>query len=169
MKFAYADPPYLGCGKRIYGKHHPEAELWDDPMTHIELVERLMDEFSDGWAISLHEPSLKFYCRIIPDDARVCAWAKTMHQIWWNVTVQYSWEPVILYGGRKEKNRKPMVRDHFIGARSNRKGLEGSKTDAFNDWILDLLNYQPGDQMVDLFPGSGGMARAVDRRINGTR
>ena len=25
MRFAYADPPYLGCG-RLYAAHHPEAE-----------------------------------------------------------------------------------------------------------------------------------------------
>ena len=32
MRFAYADPPYLGCGK-LYVSHHPDARDWDDPET----------------------------------------------------------------------------------------------------------------------------------------
>jgi hypothetical protein len=58
VKFAYADPPYLGCGK-LYAKHHPEALIWDDPETHRRLIERLVDEYPDGWAMSLHVPSLR--------------------------------------------------------------------------------------------------------------
>jgi len=30
MRFAYADPPYLGCGRR-YVDSHPDALIWDDP------------------------------------------------------------------------------------------------------------------------------------------
>ena len=33
MNFAYADPPYLGCG-RLYAQSHPDALIWDDPETH---------------------------------------------------------------------------------------------------------------------------------------
>ena len=32
-RYAYADPPYLGCGK-LYADHHPDALEWDDPETH---------------------------------------------------------------------------------------------------------------------------------------
>jgi hypothetical protein len=165
MKFAYADPPYLGLAKRFYGDLHPEAAEYDKKEKHVELIARLMDEFPDGWAVSLHAPTLPFYCSIIPKEARVCAWTKTIHQIWWNVTVQYAWEPVILYGGRKEKNRRPMTRDYLNCARAQRKGLRGSKPDKFNDWVLDLLNYKIGDEIVDLFPGTNGMAAAVERRL----
>ena len=38
------------------------------------------------------------------------------------------------------------------------------KPDQFNDWILDLICYESGDEFIDLFPGSGGMARALERR-----
>ena len=161
MKFAYADPPYLGLAKRFYGDLHPEAAEYDKKEKHIELIERLMDEFPDGWAVSLHTPTLPFYCSIMPPKARVCAWTKSIHQIWWNVTVQYAWEPVILYGGRQEKNRRPMVRDYMHCARAQRKGLRGSKPARFNEWILELLNYQLGDEMVDIFPGTEGMSKAV--------
>ena len=43
------------------------------------------------------------------------------------------------------------------------KGLPGAKSDAFNDWILDLLNYENGDILDDLFPGSNGMTKATER------
>jgi hypothetical protein len=45
-----------------------------------------------------------------------------------------------------------------------RKGLVGAKPLAFNLWILDLLNYQPGDELHDLFPGTNGMAEAMASR-----
>lgn len=48
MNFAYADPPYLGMGAKLYKR--PE---WDDLDSHRQLIERLQDELSDGWAISL--------------------------------------------------------------------------------------------------------------------
>jgi hypothetical protein len=46
-----------------------------------------------------------------------------------------------------------------------RKGLVGAKPLAFNNWILDLLNYKDGDVVDDLFPGSNGMAEAIESRI----
>jgi hypothetical protein len=71
--------------------------------------------------------------------------------------VQFAWEPVIIMGGRKDNKRKPMVRDWLACARTNRKGMPGAKPDAFNRWVLAMLSYQPGDELIDLFPGSGGM------------
>jgi hypothetical protein len=75
MRFAYADPPYLGCG-RLYAKYHPDALIWDDPETHRHLIERLSDEWPDGWALSLHTPSLRTILPMCPADVRVAAWVK---------------------------------------------------------------------------------------------
>jgi len=58
-----------------------------------------------------------------------------------------------------------MIRDYLNCARAQRRGLRGSKPDKFNDWILDLLNYKPGDEVVDLFPGTNGIAAAIERRL----
>ena len=44
MRFAYADPPYLGMGRRMYGRHHPDAARWDDPASHLDLLKSL-DEY----------------------------------------------------------------------------------------------------------------------------
>ena len=58
-----------------------------------------------------------------------------------------------------------MTRDYLNCARAQRKGLRGSKPDKFNDWILNLLNYKAGDEIIDLFPGTNGMAAAVERKL----
>ena len=160
MKFAYADPPYLGMGKKYAGLH-PEAKIWDDPKAHTDLVERLCDEYPDGWAVSLSVPSLKLYLSACPDDVRIASWTKTFHQIRVNVPIQYAWEPVIWRGGRKDTPVKPMVRDWHSGVIAMRKGLFGAKPQHFNTWILELLQYQQGDTIDDLFPGTGGMSEAV--------
>lgn len=157
MIFAYADPPYLGCGKSLYGKHHPEAAVWDDPQTHVDLVTRLVDEYPDGWVLSCNPRDLRMYLDAAPDDVRVGAWCKTWHQIR-PTTTQYAWEPVLFIGGRKDNKRTPMVRDWLQANATRQRGLPGAKPDAFNRWVMDLLNYQPGDQLDDLFPGTGGLA-----------
>lgn len=160
MKFAYADPPYYGQGKRLYGDH-PEAHVWDEKETHIRLVKRMYDEFDDGWALSCNPADLNWLLPNCP-DARVCVWVKTFHQIRPLVSVQFAWEPVIVHGGRQVKNRKPMVRDWLAAARTMRKGVIGSKPAAFHVWLLDLLGYDPNiDSIADLFPGAQGLAQVL--------
>jgi len=75
VKFAYADPPYLGQGK-LYDAHHAESRLWDSPEEHRRLVHRLVAEFPDGWAMSASSPSLRVVLPMCPDDRRVAAWLK---------------------------------------------------------------------------------------------
>ena len=159
MKFAYADPPYFKQGKRLYEEFHDEAHLWDSKQSHIDLIKRLIEEYPDGWALSCNPVDLKWI--LIDDEIRICVWTKTFHQIRPS-SVQYAWEAVLLYRGRKGK-RNPMVRDWISGHPAMRKGLPGAKPDYFNDWILKLLNYQKGDTLDDIFPGTNGMAEAVRR------
>jgi hypothetical protein len=37
----------------------------------------------------------------------------------------------------------------------------GRKPYAFVRWMLDLLDYHPGDELTDLFPGSGAVTSAA--------
>jgi len=157
-------------GKK-YSELHPEAEIWDDPQSHIDLVHRLSDEYPDGWAVSLSAPSLPVYLSACPSDVRVGVWAKTFHQIRVNVAIQYAWEPVIWRGGRKETPVKPMIRDWHSGRIAMKKNFYGAKPLDFNMWILSLMQYRIGDELVDLFPGSGSMAIAIaeyERVLNET-
>lgn len=163
MKFAYADPPYYTMGKKMYGSLHPEASIWDEKETHIALIDRLITEYPDGWAMSCNPANLHWLLAN-RGNIRVCAWTKTFHQIR-GTTNQYAWEAVLLYGGRKDNKRKPMVRDWLSCPIAMKKGLQGAKPDAFNNWILDLLNIQNGDVLDDLFSGTGSMSKALERRL----
>ena len=167
MKFAYADPPYLGCGKKLYGALHQDAADYDDPATHKILIDRLCNEFPDGWALSLHSPSLKTILPMCPDDCRVMAWVKPFAVFKANVTVAYAWEPVIVRGGRKRPRTMPTVRDWVSACITLKKGCPGAKPTAFCEWIFEILNVESGDEFVDLFPGSGQVTRAwKSRRVS---
>jgi site-specific DNA-adenine methylase len=69
IRFAYADPPYIGQSKRLYGDHPDYAGEVD----HAELIDRLMAEFPDGWALSLSMKSLPQIMRLCPPDVLTLA------------------------------------------------------------------------------------------------
>jgi hypothetical protein len=162
MKFAYADPPYLGNGKKHYGDLHPDAADYDKVETHCELVQRLCHQYPDGWAMSCNPKDLRWLLPMCPAGVRIGAWTKTFHQIRVNVSTQYAWEPVVWIGGRDIVPRKPMVRDWHASRIAMRKGTPGAKPQSFNEWVLQLLGFDPSqDELDDLFPGSGGMSQLV--------
>jgi hypothetical protein len=160
MKFAYADPPYFGCG-RLYSHLHDEAHIWDTKQAHFDLVQRLVNNYPDGWALSCNPRDLNWLLPVCPDSVRVCSWVKTYHQVRPLVSIQYAWEPVIVNGGRKTQKRNPWVRDWTSGSVTKQTGTPGAKPDYFNRWVLLLLGYESGDELHDLFPGSGGMQKAI--------
>lgn len=160
MKFAYADPPYFGLAEKFYGDRHESASDFDDLDTHKSLIERLCTEFSDGWAMSLHSPSLKHILPLCPDDVRVMAWVKPFASFKKNVTVAYAWEPVIVRGGRKRPTTMPTVRDWVAECITLERGFPGAKPERFCFWLFDVLGMQADDEFVDLFPGSGAVGRA---------
>jgi hypothetical protein len=161
MKFAYADPPYLGCG-HLYDDDR--ALEFNYESRHEKLVLDLRSEYPDGFAVSCSSPSLRLYTRLMP-EARVCAWTKPFASFKPNVTVAYCWEPVLLLGGRKRTREEPTVRDFLAENITLKKGLCGAKPLRFNQWILALLNWKPGDELIDIYPGTGGMARALELEI----
>ena len=166
MRFAFADPPYLGCGA-LYAATHPDWQEYDDPAAHARLIARLCSEYPDGWAMSLHTPSLRTILPMCPEDCRVMAWVKPFASFKPNVGLAYAWEPVILRGGRKRSRSDATTRDWLAASITLRKGLTGAKPAAFTHWLLDALHAQPGDQVDDLFPGTGGVSDVIAGRIDG--
>ena len=164
MRFAYADPPYLGCGAKHYGSDHPDAADCDNPEWHRDLVARLVDEYPDGWAMSLSSTTLHTILPMCPEDVRVGAWVKPFASFKPNVNPAYAWEPVVWMGGRPRGRDLPTERDWVSANITLKKGLTGAKPAAFCDWILETLNVQEGDTLDDLFPGTGAMERALRRR-----
>lgn len=160
--FAYADPPYLGCCGR-YG--HPDWDgCWDDPATHRSLFARLNESYPDGWAVSASSPSLRTLLPMCPEDVRVAAWVKPFAAYKKNVRNAYTWEPVIVRGGRASSQEgAPVTRDHLSQVITLKKGLTGAKPPAFCRWVLDMLGYVEGDSVEDIFPGTGVMGSVLSQ------
>lgn len=170
MRFAYADPPYMATGTRaraaaFYGER---ARVYESVDGQAELIRQLAAEYPDGWALSMSSPSLRHLLPLCPDAARVGAWVKPFHMFHGRTRPAYAWEPVVYVGGRNSGHVPPAKggkantpRDWVSANMTLRKGLTGAKPEAFCLWILALLNYQPGDELVDVFPGSNAMADAL--------
>ena len=129
MRFAYADPPYLGLAKSFYGD-----ATYDSLDAHRDLVARL-GEF-DAWAMSLHSPSLKDILPLCPRTARVMAWVKPFASFKPNVNPGYCWEPIIVQGCRKQDRSAATVRDYV--ASSHRAQERFSWRQAGAVLLLDL-------------------------------
>lgn len=161
MKFAYAAPPYMGQAKKHYGS--------DTEVDHLELIRDMNDDFPDGWALSCSSPSL---FQIIPmineleiKGCRVMAWVKPFCSFKPNVNPAYAWEPIIVHGGRKRGREIPTIRDWESCNITLKKGLSGVKPDKICNWLFQVLNIRAGDELVDLFLGSGAVSRAFDDYI----
>jgi hypothetical protein len=161
VKVAYADPPYIGNAARHY-RNHPD---YAGEVDHQALIRRLVDEFPDGWALSCHTPSLRVLLPMCPADVRIGAWVKPFAVFKPGVGVSYSWEPLIWRGGRKV-SRKQWTPKDWVSANAvmrDQPGVrvttKGKKPEAFCFWLFTILNLRPGDDLVDLFPGSGAVSR----------
>ena len=152
MKIAYADPPYLGQGSK-YATNHPNSAIWDKPSAHQDLIESLNQY--DGWALSASVPSLRWLLRWTPPEARILAWVKPFAAFKKNVNPAYAWEPIITYGGRPRGDKMTYMRDWVAESITLKKGLTGAKPRNFCFWLFDAMNMRPGDELIDLFPGTG--------------
>lgn len=150
--FAYADPPYPGLAARYYAG---EADFAGE-VDHRELVASLVAGEYLGWALSTSSKALREVLPLCPPGARVAAWVKPI-----GVRARglcSTWEPVIVVGGRRDAKG---VRDWLRAQPARGWGdLPGRKPLAFCAWLFDCLGMVPGDELVDLFPGSGAVGRA---------
>lgn len=167
MRFAYADPPYIGQAKRHYS-HDPLCAEVD----HGELIKTLLMEFPDGWALSASSSSIPILVRLMPEGTRMAVWCKSFCAFKRNVRPCYAWEPIFFYGGRNPMNghralipakngKQTTPKDFIVEPITLRKGLVGAKPEKVCRWILDLLNVCEGDEVVDLYPGTGIMGRVA--------
>lgn len=157
MKFAYADPPYPGCA-HLY----PENEEVD----HKVLIEMLCNDFPDGWALSTSSPALRDVLNLCPDDVRLMAWVKPFCSFKPNVNPAYAWEPIIVRGGRRRTREQLTCRDWVSANITLKKGLTGAKPPDFCQWLFDVLNIEPEDEFVDLYPGTGIVTEQLKVRFS---
>jgi hypothetical protein len=145
MRFAYADPPYIGQAKRLYNC---------DEIDHSELLNKL--QTYDGWALSMSATmiSLKQIIGLAPDDARLAAWVKPWCSFK-TLDPAYTWEPILYKTQRKHSKEQDTIKDHLICNITLRKGLCGAKPQEFCFWLFELLGMKADDELDDLFPGTG--------------
>jgi len=158
MRFAIADPPYIGQAQKHYTNDPsgiPPAEV-----DHAELIARLCSGKYDGWALCLSSPSLRHVLSLCPPDVRVGAWVKPFASFKPNVNPAYAWEPVIFWGGRPRGRDVPTVRDWVAANITLRKGTHGAKPVQFCHWLFEFLGMEREDTLDDLYPGSGAITNS---------
>ena len=159
MIAGYADPPYPGHAD-LYKRHADYA----GEVNHAELVARLCDEFPDGWALHTASTTLQQVLALCPTDVRIGAWVKPFGVFKPGVNPGYVWEPVIFRGGRRRTDRpEETVRDYCSVPITIKRGLVGAKPEGVCFWVFALLGLRAGDELVDLFPGTGAVTRAWER------
>jgi hypothetical protein len=162
MRLAYADPPYFGCGHLYTDTEESLTREYDD----LEAWNRLAEQLAafDGWAVSMTSGNLHDILPLFP-SARIAAWVKPFAAFKRNVRIAYTWEPVLFSPSRDSSKLGAAVgRDHLAEPISLRKGLTGAKPEKFCAWVLDLMGFVAGDEVVDLFPGTGVMDRVAKAR-----
>ena len=154
MKFAYADPPYPGLARRYYNC---------EEVDHRELVDLLVAEYPDGWALSTSSEALRDVWALCPKGTRLHVWVNGPRKVK-SYTALCAFEALLVFGGRRR--REAVVEDlsdvlQWGGRQHSHPGaLVGMKPAAFCEWMFHLLGASRGDRLDDLFPGSGAIARA---------
>lgn len=153
LRFAYADPPYPGTAKKFYRKEPTYA----GEVNHVDLISALCNGY-DGWALSTSARALRDILPLCPQDARVCAWVKPHGVPPATYGLHNTWEALIVVQGRR---LRPGRADWLRALPARRGGtLPGRKPLAFCAWLFDCLGILPGDEFVDLYPGTGIVGRA---------
>ena len=158
MRLGYADPPYPGCAKRYADQPDYAGEV-----DHVALADRLR-EF-DGYVLHTSAPAFAQIAALVP-EARAHIWIKPFAAFKRNVSVAYAWEPVFIVPVRKPvvrpalRNQNIISRDWFAESITLKRGLTGAKPQRLCWWIFACAGMGPGDELVDLFPGTGAVSRA---------
>ncbi len=98
---------------------------------HPALIASLLQGGYAGWALSTSAAALRDVLPLCPPGVRVCPWVKPIGIDWLRAQPARGWGTLM--------GRKPV---------------------AFCAWLFDLLGMVPGDELVDLFPGTGAVGRA---------
>lgn len=156
LRFCYADPPFPGRARKYY---RDEASYRGE-VDHAALLAKLQAGYT-GWALSTSADALRWLLPLCPEGVRVCPWVKPIGASSRTRGMHNCWEPVIVMPGRR---RAPGVRD-WVSAQPARGGgdLPGRKPLRFCAQLFAWLGMVPGDELEDLFPGTGivGQAWAV--------
>jgi hypothetical protein len=97
-----------------------------------------------------------------------CLSARRTHRVlaWVKHTVTVSWEPLIVVSARKPEGVRDWIQcepDSYQWRAKPDSYVIGQKPEPFCMWMFAWLGAEPEDDLDDVFPGSGNVARAWDR------
>lgn len=155
-RFGYADPPYPGLARRYYQCREVD---------HAALIVKLIREYPDGWALSTSPDALQNVLTLCPRGTRTAIWVRGSRPgVAWRA--RHAWEPLLVYGGRpirrtcNEVLDDVLLLDHRARLRNFPGRVVGMKSPRWSEWMFAQLGALPGDELVDLFPGSRAVSRA---------
>lgn len=190
-RLAYADPPYPGLSRRYYGNHRDYAGEVD----HAELVAGLVAGYDawalstsaralpmvlrlcpdsvrvGAWVrggrphstaavpVSSWEPVI--FGGAIASRRRATGVAAAGHDD--TSRDRHSTDDVAEH--RRDATRYDSLVHGVTVRATDPERVTGAKPAAFARWVFELLDARPGDTLVDVFPGSGGIARAWDHYV----
>lgn len=159
LRLAYADPPYIGLSRRYYG----DQPTYAGEVDHRELLSRLAT--FDGWALSCSSSSVPAIAALLVAEdlpGRLAVWVRqpAPHP---HARIVTGWEGVFYKPARvaRDPDATGPLTDVFDEIRNARPrptlpgAVIGMKPPAYCVWLFQLLGATPGDELVDLFPGSG--------------
>jgi len=154
IRVCYADPPYPGKARKYYR----DESSYGGEVDHVALVSSLMEGYPDGWALSTSREALRWILPLCPATAHLCPWVKPIPPRGRTHGLHSTWEALIVVGGRQ---CAPGMRDWLLAKPAVGGGtLMGRKPLAYCAFLFDALGLLPGDELVDLFPGTGIVGRA---------
>ena len=157
MRFAFADPPYPGKAG-----YYPERKEVD----HEQLIARLTREFPDGWALATSTAALQHVLGLCPDGVRVCSWHRSVRRTASRRPLT-GWEPLIVHGGRGLPTGATQTVVDALEYRGRYRAypgaITGMKPPQYAVWAFQQLGARAGDELVDLYPGSGAVSEAWRR------
>lgn len=154
MIVGYADPPYPGRSKRLYGEH-PD---YQGEVDHAALIDVLVADF-DAFALHTSSSSLRELLPLCPDSTRVLAWIKPWASWKPHRSPAFAWEPVLIAGHRR-RDDVDKVRDFYECHPTIGIDFRGAKPRPVIEWVFAALGLEIDDELHDLFPGTGAVARA---------
>lgn len=148
MRFGYADPPYPNTAH-----NYPERTEVD----HVDLVANLQREY-DGWLLHSNSQSIPQLVGIVPSGTRILAWGKYHGLPVTSAGLVYTWEPIFLKPVRRPSD---YVRDSlWFDMADQLKWMRGQKPIPVVTWLFRAAGLRAGDELIDLFPGTGAVGRA---------
>lgn len=164
MRFAYADPPYPGLAD-----YYQERAEVDHAALIGELTGGWIEGELDGWALSSSAAALPIVLPMCPSSTRVCVWRRRVRYTP-STRALSAWEPLLVVGGRPLPTDVPQdlldelytsdVLDYRGRYGSFTGALIGMKPPEFAVWLFRQLGATAGDELHDLYPGSGAIGRA---------